>query len=305
MSCCSFPRSKNRGLAAAYHGKTTTKDVARIRIAGGPTLVGTDTAFIAEDGEGPPRSVKVSDFFLEPFAVSNARFRDFVEDTGYVTDAERFGWSYVFSGLLCDDAAPATPQIPEWWRKAKHASWRQPEGAGSTIETRLDHPATHISWNDASAFSRWIGGRLPTEAEWEYAARGGDQEATFPWGSEEPSDEFTPCNIWQGTFPSQNTLKDGYLGTAPVDSFVPNPFGLYNMSGNVWEWCSDAFKVRSLSRSAKGRNKQASREDEHVLKGGSYLCHKSYCYRYRIAARSGRSTDTSAGHTGFRVAYDT
>ena len=163
----------------------------------------------------------------------------------------------------------------------------------------------HVSWSDAAAFAAWAGGRLPTEAEWEHAAKGGDDGARFPWGAEEPTDTVAGlCNIWQGDFPHRNSVADGFAGTAPADAFRPNGFGLFNMCGNVWEWCADPFRVRSLSGAAKARNRAATAERERVMKGGSYLCHRSYCYRYRIAARSGRSPDTSAGHTGFRVAYD-
>lgn len=153
------------------------------------------------------------------------------------------------------------------------------------------------------AFAAWIGGRLPTEAEWEYAAKGGDDAARFPWRQAEPGENDAICNIWQGEFPRVNTLADGFLGTAPVRSYAPNGFGLFNACANVWEWCADPFRVRSISGAAKRRNRHAAQEGERVMKGGPYLCHRSYCYRYRIAARSGRSPDTSAGHTGFRVAY--
>jgi formylglycine-generating enzyme required for sulfatase activity len=163
---------------------------------------------------------------------------------------------------------------------------------------------THVSWNDAAAFTAWAGGRLPTEAEWEHAARGGLASPRFPWGDAEPDDRTIFCNIWQGRFPHHNTEADGFAGTAPVRAFEPNVYGLYNMSGNVWEWCSDPFRVRSLKSSAKAINDTAAAEKRKIAKGGSYLCHRSYCYRYRIAARIGTPPNTSAGHTGFRIVFD-
>jgi formylglycine-generating enzyme required for sulfatase activity len=188
----------------------------------------------------------------------------------------------------------AAPAGTRWWRAVNGACWRNPEGPGSGVSDRLDHPVVHISWSDAAALARWAGGRLPTEAEWEFAARGGIEDARFPWGSDEPDDvSAIKCNIWQGDFPERNTLRDGFAGTAPVNAFEPNGYGLYNMAGNVWEWCADSFLIRSVSKAAKERNRQSRREEE-----------RGYCYRYRIAARTGRSPDTSAGHTGFRIAFD-
>jgi formylglycine-generating enzyme required for sulfatase activity len=257
------------------------------------------------DGEGPARRIALAPFRIDAHAVTNRRFAAFIEATGYHTDAERYGWSFVFHLFLPAQARHEAPEGASWWRKVDGASWACPEGPGSSVRDRLDHPVVHVSWNDAAAFAAWAGGRLSSEAEWEWAAKGGDDGARFPWGNAEPDDTATmPCNIWQGQFPHRNTGADGFIGTAPVDSFAPNGFGLFNACGNVWEWCADPFRVRSLSRGAKQRNTAAQAERERVMKGGSYLCHRSYCYRYRVAARSGRSPDTSAGHTGFRIAYD-
>ncbi len=276
-----------------------------VSLPGGETVVGTSHPVIAADGEGPGRRVKLRPSRIGRYAVTNAEFGAFAKATGYLTDAERFGWSYVFYLLLPEDRrAGPVPEGTSWWRVVEGASWHAPEGPDSSVDGRQNHPAVHMSWNDASAFAVWAGGRLPTEAEWEHAARGGLPNPKFPWGDDEPDDETVFCNIWQGRFPDQNTLRDGYLGAAPVDSFAPNGYGLHNMSGNIWEWCADAFRIRSLSKSAKKRNALAAAENERVVKGGSYLCHRSYCYRYRIAARSGRSPDTSAGNTGFRIAFD-
>jgi formylglycine-generating enzyme len=310
MSCCS-------SIGRSHHSHTVEQPrlnapssmpraESAVKIPAGLCRVGTNQPEIQGDGESPQRTKRIQAFFLDALTVTNERFRGFVDATGYVTDAERFGWSYVFRDLLDrPDIWPEDEGVPTWWRRINGASWKHPEGPTSSTDGRKQHPVTHISWNDAVSFASWAGGRLPTEAEWEFAAKGGSADAKFPWGDREPDDHaFTPCNIWQGEFPHRNTETDGFFGTSPSRSFAPNAYGLYNMSGNVWEWCSDSFVRRSLSRSAKQKNKLSRSENERVLKGGSYLCHRSYCYRYRIAARSGRSSDTSAAHTGFRVAYD-
>nr|BAH89546.1 hypothetical protein [uncultured bacterium] len=244
-------------------------------------------------------------FSIDATAVTIGRFERFVRDTGYVTEAERFGWSYVFFALMNDpDSFSALPGL-EWWRKVDGATWRTPEGPESDIDGRAEYPVTHVSWNDATAFASWAGGRLPTEAEWEFAAAGGLQGARFPWGNDEPDDaSFQPCNIWQGSFPDRNTVADGYLGTAPVESFAPNGFGLYNMVGNTWEWTVDRFRIKSVSKAAERLNTLARKSGARVIKGGSYLCHKSYCYRYRIAARTSSTPDSTTGHMGFRLCYD-
>ena len=278
-----------------------------IRLPGGWARTGTDEPFLPQDGEGPPRRSRINSFAIDPFAVTNYWFGEFVTETGYRTEAESFGWSAVFFAFL-PETLRATPgaDTASWWRKVDGSCWRYPEGPNSSIEDRWNHPVVHVSWNDAQAFATWAGGRLPTEAEWEYAAHGGMKAGRFPWGDREPDDTAVlPCNIWQGTFPTQNTAADGFAGTAPVDAFEPNGFGLYNMVGNTWEWCADAFRIHSISKSAKLRNAAAQASSDRVTKGGSYLCHKSYCYRYRIAARSGVSAETSIGHVGFRMVFDT
>ncbi|MET0901842.1 MAG: SUMF1/EgtB/PvdO family nonheme iron enzyme, partial [Acidimicrobiales bacterium] len=195
-----------------------------------------------EDGEGPVHDVELSAFAIDPHAVSNDRFAAFVASTGYVTDAERFGWSFVFGGFLPDDfpdtrAVAAAP----WWRQVFEADWRRPDGPHSDLEGRGDHPVVHVSWNDARAYCHWSGTRLPTEAEWECAACGGRSRMPFPWGDGLEPDGQHRMNVFQGTFPSHNTLGDGYAGTAPVDAFPPNGYGLHNMTGNVWEWCADWY----------------------------------------------------------------
>lgn len=275
-------------------------------IPGGRTRVGTDAPFFYADGEGPARSVTVKPFGLGATTVTNAQFAAFVAQTQYLTDAEKYGWSYVFYRDVRDDPEHHLRVVgAEWWRQIKGAMWSSPEGPGSDIAARLEHPVVHVSHNDAQAYARWCGGRLPSEVEWEHAAKGGLADAKFPWGDTEPGDEGPfPCNIWQGAFPLDNSAADGFRGTAPGQSFQPNGYGLYNMCGNVWEWCSDQFRIRSLARSAREANSMAERERRVVQKGGSFLCHKSYCYRYRIAARIGNTRDTSTSHCGFRIAHD-
>jgi formylglycine-generating enzyme required for sulfatase activity len=257
------------------------------------------------DGEGPVRRVRVSPFRLDACAVSNARFAAFVLATGHVTDAERFGWSLVFAGLLSPDAPPARalPGSP-WWRLVQGADWGHPEGSGSDVAGRLDHPVVHVSWRDAVAFCHWAGGRLPTEAEWEYAARGGLEGKRFPWGDELTPDRQHRCNVWQGRFPDGGVPEDGYLGTCPVDAFPPNGYGLYNTVGNVWEWCADWWSVVDHRRSPREDPQGPPAGDRRVLKGGSYLSHHAYDYRHRVAARRGLPPDATAGDVGFRFARD-
>ncbi|WP_113167724.1 formylglycine-generating enzyme family protein [Hyphomicrobiales bacterium] len=305
--CCSGAARAGEGQASVGAKSFTVRGRAgrTIAVNGGESFVGTHDPVIAADGEGPERKVLLQDFHLEVETVTVARFADFIEATGHVTESERFGMSAVFSPLLKNQALVTGGVVnTPWWTRVDGATWKEPEGPGSSIEDRLDHPVTHVSWHDAAAFAAWVGGRLPSEAEWEHAARGGNRRRRYPWGDAEPSDDLTFCNIWQGRFPSQNALVDGYFGTAPARSFAPSEAGFYNLSGNVWEWTADPFKIRSLSRVAKLRNDQAKKSADKVLKGGSFLCHKSYCYRYRIAARMGLSADSASSNTGFRVAYD-
>ena len=257
-----------------------------------------------EDGEGPVKEVEVSASSIGAEAVSNAAFSAFVEETGYATDAERFGWSS--SSQACFRITSRPPK----------ACSTRPGGGRSKAPTggirrdpprrreRPDHPVVHVSWHDADAYCGWAGARLPTEAEWEFAARGALEGKAYPWGDElEPGGPHT-MNVWQGDFPSRNTAADGFEGTAPVASFAPNGYGLHNMTGNVWEWTADwfhaTFRQRDRRRDPAGPGKGTSR----VQKGGSYLCHHSYCRRYRVAARQGSTPDSSTGNVGFRCARD-
>ncbi len=274
-------------------------------ITGGYALLGTDRPVLAEDGESPLRKIRVRPFLMAQTAVTNAEFGAFTQDTGYLTEAERFGWSFVFWSDL-SEGARATHSVDglEWWRRVESASWRDVTGAGSGADDwHPDHPAVHLSWNDARAYAQWVGGRLPGEAEWEHAARGGLRDVRYPWGDREPDDtDVLPCNIWQGAFPAYNSCADGYATTAPALSFQPNGYGLYNMVGNVWEWTADPFRIKSLKKQT--RQRLSSMRGYKVLKGGSYLCHRSYCHRYRIAARTGNSPDSTTSHQGVRIVWD-
>jgi formylglycine-generating enzyme required for sulfatase activity len=292
--------------APVAHTPGPVEDGGMVRLPGGRFRMGTDDRVgFASDGEGPVRTVEVSPFLIDRCAVSTDEFARFVAETGYVTEAEGFGWSYVFAGFL-----PAAlrrisprPEATPWWAAVAGADWRRPEGPGSDLDGRGDHPVVHVSWHDAQAYGRWAGKRLPTEAEWEYAARGGHDQRRYPWG-----DELTPngqhmANLWQGRFPTRNTAADGYPATAPVDAFPPNDHGLFNMAGNVWEWCADwwgtdhpAGDVRDPTGPASGPAK--------VMRGGSYLCHESYCNRYRVAARSRNDIGSAGGNLGFRCVRD-
>jgi formylglycine-generating enzyme required for sulfatase activity len=254
------------------------------------------------DGEGPVREVSVDPFWIDRHAVSNADFDRFVGETAYVTEAETIGWSFVFAGFLTAEVRGRATRVPStpWWAAVEGATWRRPEGPGSRVDDRGDHPVVHVSWNDAIAYAVWAGKRLPTEAEWEYAARGGLEQARFPWGDELVPDGLHRCNIWQGRFPVKNSLEDGYAGTAPVSAFPPNAFGLHNMSGNVWEWCQDWFSSADLEARSGRDPRGPSEGSARVMRGGSYLCHDSYCNRYRVAARSQNTPDSSGGNLGFR-----
>jgi len=294
LSCC-VPAMSDASKA----GTADVADIAVVRgvdasqmvaIPGGPFRMGCDRREgHPSDGEGPSRVVDVAAFRIDATTVSNARFARFAEATGYRTEAERAGWSFVFGGLLPDDFEPTrgVASAP-WWRRVDGADWRHPEGPQSGIEARANLPVVHVSHNDALAFCRWAGKRLPSEAEWEKAARGGLENARFPWGNDETPDGQHRCNVWQGTFPSDNTLGDGFYSLAPVDALLPNGFGLHNMVGNCWQWCADWFDD-GIHR---------------AMRGGSYLCHPSYCWRYRNAARSAATPDSTTGHIGFRCAAD-
>jgi sulfatase modifying factor 1 len=277
-----------------------------VTIPAGRYLIGDDSAWAYEgDGEGPVHEVEVASFQIDRFAVSNLRFAEFVGATGWRTDAEHFGWSFVFGGLLPDEF-PATRGVEgaPWWRQVRGADWRHPEGPQSDSSKRGDHPVVHVSWNDAQAYCAWSGTRLPTEAEWEIAARGGSVGSPFPWGDElEPGGRHA-MNVFQGQFPGGNTGADGFRGTAPVHSFGANGYGLQNVVGNVWEWCGDWLDIDYYRHSPIESPSGPATGTSRVQRGGSYLCHASYCRRYRVSARFGSEPDSSTGNVGFRVAGD-
>jgi len=276
-----------------------------ISLPGGTFLMGTDYAGgFPADGEGPVRPVSLSSFHIDTYPVTNADFAAFIDATGYRTEAENFGWSFVFWSHipreryqeLVEDTAAAAP----WWCKVPGSFWKQPEGPGSGIGERLTHPVVHVSLNDANAYAKWAGKKLPTEAQWEYAARGGLEQKLYPWGDDLTPDGQHRCNIWQGEFPVQDTAEDGYAGTSPVDAFSPNGYGIYSVTGNVWEWCADWFDRPSLSDAIVHDPVGPSDGESMVMKGGSFLCHASYCNRYRVAARTSNTPDSSASNIGFR-----
>lgn len=287
MGACCAPSSGDRPRGAG--------DVARgparrdlVHVDAGAFLMGNEGSdAVPGDGEGPVRRVHVNAFSIAPTTVTNREFADFVRDTRYVTDAERGGLSFVFYLQLTEaqrrDTRRVVPGIP-WWVEVADASWQRPEGPGSNVHARAGHPVVHISWHDAQAYCAWSGTRLPGEAEWERAARGGLEGKRFAWGDELWRDGQPRCNVWRGMFP--NAPAPAWTpGTIEAGAGEPNGFGLYNTCGNVWEWCADWF--------TPGRRN---------LRGGSFLCHDSYCNRYRVAARNSNTPSTTASNIGFRVA---
>ncbi len=291
--------------ARRHSSSLSASDFPVVEIPGGTALLGTSRPIILPDAEGPVLKKRAKPFLMGKTAVTNAQFAEFVDATAYVTEAERFGWSFVFWLQVAESVGDTLGVADiEWWRRVDGANWRDINGPGTEEEAwHPDHPVVHVSWNDARDYADWVGGRLPTELEWEHAARGGLGDARYPWGDRDPNDrDFFPCNIWQGRFPQKNLCHDGHETTAPAKSFEPNGFGLFNMVGNVWEWTREPYKVRSRKKAA--RERVAQMRGFKLSKGGSFLCHASYCWRYRIAARTGNSPDSTTTHTGFRMVWD-
>lgn len=304
-----------------------------IWIPGGSFTMGSDDSDAKRD-ERPPHPVKVDGFWMDETPVTNKQFKKFVQETGYVTTAEK-------APTLEEIMSQVPPGTPEpaaelliaaslvfkpsngpislacnraWWEWKPGANWKHPLGPDSTIEGKEDHPVVQVSWNDAVAYAQWARKRLPTEAEWEFAAYGGKEKMKYVWGNEEFSEEKPQANIWQGEFPYKSVKSDGYFGTTPVKKFPPNGYGLYDMSGNVWQWCSDFYHSayygnelkKGLSLNPQGSTTSYDPEEPYaekrVHRGGSFLCHRCYCKGYRITARMKTCPDTSLNHLGFRCA---
>lgn len=297
----------NRAVSGAAGLKAELRS-GLARLDGGAFAMGTTNRRFPADGEGPVREVTIAPFAIAVQELTNRQFAMFVADTGYTTEAERFGWSFVFYNFVSEQIQKQVTSAvlgAQWWWQVNGADWSHPHGPDSSWEEIPDNPAVHISWNDAMAFAEWAGMRLPTEAEWEFAARGGLDGATFAWGEELIPGGKHMCNIWQGDFPNSNTKEDGFHGTAPVGSFPPNGYGLFDTAGNIWEWCSDWWSAtyHQNERRATRVNPTGPRQGEaKVTKGGSYLCHDSYCNRYRVGARTSSTPDSSTGNMGVRLA---
>ena len=309
--------------------------VGMVWIPGGEFTMGSNDA-LARRVEQPPHQVQIAGFWMDETEVTNAQFRQFIDATDYVTVAERTPkWED-----LKKQVPPGTPKPPDemlvpaslvftppdhpvptsnphaWWSWTPGANWQHPEGPQSDLTDRDNHPVVHVSWDDAVAYATWAGKRLPTEAEWEFAARGGLDKARFTWGNDSFSHDAPQANIWQGRFPDKNKRTDGYSRTAPVGSFKPNGYGLYDMSGNVWEWTQDWYRVDLYPRRAgKGVIKNPHGPEKpfdprerfslpRVTRGGSFLCHDSYCAAYRPSARRGTAYDTGMSHIGFRCVQE-
>ena len=299
QACCVPTRARlaqlelSRRVAGERKRAFTGSTEGMAELAGGVFLMGTDFAGgFPADGEGPVRAVRLDPFWIDQTAVTVDKFGKFVAATSHKTEAEKFGWSFCFQS---PEASQHVVGVP-WWGKVEGITWRDTDGP--------DHPVIHVTWNDAVAYANWAGKRLPTEAEWEFAARGGLEQKIYAWG-----DELTPngehrANIWQGKFPVENTAEDGYVFTAPAHAFPPNGYGLFNMAGNAWEWCSDWFDAAWHVTATRENPAGPPAGSARVMRGGSFLCHDSYCNRYRVAARTQNTPESSAANIGFRCVRD-
>jgi len=286
----------------------------------------------ADPDEFPKHGVKIKSFWMDAHEVTNRQFLEFVQQTGYITVAERpIDWEE-----LKKQVAPGTPKPSDeilqpgsmvfhptngpvsmndsgqWWKWVYGANWKNPEGPKSTINNRMDHPVVHVSYEDANAYAKWAGKRLPTEAEWEWAARGGLEDPVYPWGNEPAKNASSKANFWQGMFPYEDRGEDGFRGTSPVMTFEANGYGLYDMAGNVWEWCEDWYHFEAYGMKEKdgasGPSESLDPQEpmipKRVVRGGSFLCNDSYCSGYRVSRRMKSSEDSGVNHTGFRCVKD-
>ena len=302
-------------------------------IEGGTFDMGADNDQAAAD-EYPKHKISVDGFWMDITEVTNAQFAEFVSATGYITTAEQKpDWEelrkqlppgtpkphdsvLVASSLVFSSPGTEVPltDYSQWWEWKQGASWKHPEGPGSNITGRENYPVVHVSWLDAQAYCKWAGKRLPTEAEWEYAARGGLQNNIYPWGNEQVNEGKPRANFWQGVFPVKNTLEDKFYRSGPVKSFAANGYGLYDMAGNVWEWCNDYYhanyysEIKAGASNPTGPGKSYDPDEpfasKRVSRGGSFLCNDSYCSGYRVARRMKSTEDSSMQHMGFRCVQD-
>ncbi|MFL5626269.1 MAG: formylglycine-generating enzyme family protein [Ktedonobacteraceae bacterium] len=318
--------NEQTGTQGSAHQSNPLSPQGMVWIPGGTFLMGSDHHY---PEEAPAHEVSVDGFWMDKYTVTNEQFQRFVEATAYVTVAERPLNPDDYPGALPELLVPGSVVFQQppyrvdlnnpnnWWAYVPGANWRHPEGPDSSLEGRENHPVVHVAYEDAEAYAAWMGKTLPTEAQWERAARGGLEGAIYTWGNEFAPEGTMMANTWQGEFPWQNLLTDGYARTAPVGSFPPNGYGLYDMAGNVWEWTTDWYQAHHPNKPSRAccapvNPKGAAREDSFdpaqpmiriprkVLKGGSYLCAPNYCLRYRPAARIPEMIDTSTGHIGFR-----
>ena len=296
-------------------------------IPGGEFTMGDGQADAGHPEEAPGHRVIVKGFWMDVTEVTNAQFATFVKATGYVTEAEKDldprafpdapaehlkGGALLFKKVAGVDPRRCDGRDLPWWKFTAGADWRRPEGPGSSIDARPDHPVVCLTYADMQAFARWAGKRLPTEAEWEFAARGGLKDKPYPWGEQERPEGRIMCNHWQGRFPAVDTGADGFTGVAPVKSYPPNGYGLYDVAGNVWEMCDDWYGPEYYKTSpeegpvgpAIGHDPGRTGFGQHVIRGGSWLCDEGYCFRYRTTSRQGIDTLTSTNHVGFRCAAD-